>query len=155
MSILRGAGLPASGVQFGPHLVNTNAISPKKSGRIFGSRPTHTAARSARGPRFRPNRWFGTGTIAWSVEAIRPSRELEGEAEADIVVAVVRLVVVAVRGAAVLRIVVPVAAAQHAVRTLWRLPKYQFSSKTISISMFYECYEWQDMPLVFCLTPFI
>lgn len=62
-----------------------------------------------------------TGTIACSVDAIRPSRELEDEAEADIVIAVVRPVVVAVRSAAVLRFVEVTAAAQDAVRALWRL----------------------------------
>lgn len=72
------------------------------------------AAYSSRNP--------GTGAIACSVEAIRPSRDLEGEPEPDIVVAVVRIVVVAIGCAAVLRIVVPVAAAQNAVRTLWQLP---------------------------------
>jgi hypothetical protein len=41
----------------------------------------------------------------------------EHQAEADIVVAVVGAVVVAIRGAAVLRVAVPVAAAQHPVRT--------------------------------------
>jgi hypothetical protein len=45
------------------------------------------------------------------VDAIRPSRELEDEAEADIIVAVVRPVVVAVRSAAVLRFVEVTAAA--------------------------------------------
>lgn len=70
--------------------------------------PTHTAVFSFRslGPRFRPDS-IGNRTIACSVEAIRPafakasagtpSCELEGEAEAEIVVAVVRPVVVAVR----------------------------------------------------------
>jgi hypothetical protein len=45
------------------------------------------------------------------MEAIRHSRELEDEAEPNVVVAVVRLVVVAIRYTAVLRIVVPVTAA--------------------------------------------
>lgn len=55
------------------------------------------------------------------MDAIWPSRELEDEAEADIVVAVVRPVVVAVRSAAVLRFIEVAAAAQDAVRALWRL----------------------------------
>ena len=58
------------------------------------------------------------------MDAIRLSCELQGngdEAEADIVVAVCRLVVVAVSGTAVRSIVVPAAAADHAVPTLWRL----------------------------------
>jgi len=41
----------------------------------------------------------------------------EHQAEANVVVAVVGAVVVAIRGAAVLRIAVPTAAAQHPVRT--------------------------------------
>ncbi len=53
-----------------------------------------------------------------SVEAIRHSPELEGQSqpEADIVVAIVGVPVVAVRYAAVLRIVEPAAAAVHAIR---------------------------------------
>ena len=55
--------------------------------------------------------------------AIRPSCELQGkgEAETEIVVAIVRPVIIAIGGAAVLRIVEPAAAAIHAVRALWRL----------------------------------
>jgi len=78
----------------------------------------------------------GAGAIACSMEAIRPSCELEGEAEADMVVAVVRLVVVAVRSAAVLRVVVPAAAAQHAVDALRRLT--YFSAKCRSICVLCE-----------------
>ena len=55
--------------------------------------------------------------------AIQPSGELQGkdEAEADIVVTVVRLVVVAIGDTAILRMIVPAAAANNAVRALWRL----------------------------------
>lgn len=42
----------------------------------------------------------------------------EHQAEADVVVAVAGVSVVAIRGAAILRVVIPTAAAQHAVRTL-------------------------------------
>ena len=68
-------------------------------------------------------RVLGDRTIACSVDAIRPSIELgrRGEAEAEIVVPILRRVVVAVRDAAILRVVVPRAAAIHAVRTLWQL----------------------------------
>jgi len=54
------------------------------------------------------------------VEAIRPSRELEGqnEAKTEIVVPVLRIVVVAIANPAVLRVVVPVAATHNAMRTL-------------------------------------
>jgi hypothetical protein len=55
------------------------------------------------------------------VVAIRLTRELKGrgrEAETDIVVAVGRRVVVAVRGTAVARFVVPATAADDAVRAL-------------------------------------
>jgi hypothetical protein len=57
------------------------------------------------------------------VDAIRPSIELGGrnEAEAEVVVPILRRIVVAVRDAAVLRVVVPGAAANNAVRALWRL----------------------------------
>ena len=60
------------------------------------------------------------GTNTCSVAAIRHSRDLKGtnKAEADIVVAVRRLVVVAIGDAAVLRVVVPRAAAVHAVVAL-------------------------------------
>jgi len=56
------------------------------------------------------------------VEAIRPPVSWKGDqdqAEADVVVAVRRVVVVAVRNAAVLRVIVPVAAAKNAVVALW------------------------------------
>ena len=55
------------------------------------------------------------------MDAIRLSCALKGqsEAEADVVVAVVRRVVVAIGGTAILRRVVPTAAAIHAVRALW------------------------------------
>ena len=54
------------------------------------------------------------------MDVIRLSRELEGdsEAEAKVVVPVRRLVVVAIGGAAVLRFVVPAAAAIHTVVAL-------------------------------------
>jgi len=54
------------------------------------------------------------------VAAIRPACELEGQskAEAKIVVAVVWIPVVAVSGAAVLRIVVPATAAVNTIRAL-------------------------------------
>jgi len=84
-------------------------VFSKLSGRTFGRVvPTCTPAFSFRflGPRFCPA-FGGNRTIACSVEAIRPafaialagtpSCELEDEAEADIVIAVVRPVVVAVR----------------------------------------------------------
>lgn len=70
---------------------------------------------------FVPMRTQGAGTNSCSVAAIRPVIELEGEAEADIVVAVVRRVVVAIGGTAVLPVVVPVAAAHDAVVALWSL----------------------------------
>ena len=50
----------------------------------------------------------------------------EHEAEADIVVTVIRAIVVAVSGTAVLRIVVPAPTAQHTVRTHdWRPKGYK------------------------------
>lgn len=57
---------------------------------------------------------------ACSVEAIRHSRELGGDhnTEPDIVVAVIGLVVIAVRAAAVDRIVEIAAAAKHALSAL-------------------------------------
>ena len=57
-------------------------------------------------------------TIACSVVAIRLSCELgdKNEAEADIVIAILGVVVVPIRNAAVLRIVVPTAATEYAVR---------------------------------------
>jgi len=51
-----------------------------------------------------------------SSAAIQLACELEGETEANVVVAVRRPVIVAIGGAAVLRVVVPAAAAVHAVR---------------------------------------
>ena len=59
----------------------------------------------------------GSRTNICSSAAIRLSCELKGEAEAQVVVAVRRRVVVAVRSAAVLRVVVPAAAAVHPVRS--------------------------------------
>ena len=50
--------------------------------------------------------------------AIRPIYELESKAEAEIVVAVLRRVIVPIRNPAVLRIVIPAAAAIHAIRAL-------------------------------------
>lgn len=68
-------------------------------------------------------------TICSSV-AVRLSCELEDEAEADVIVAVLRPVVVAVRDAAVLGVVVPAAAAVHAVIALMMIdllcPKVRF-----------------------------
>ena len=58
------------------------------------------------------------------MEAIRHSCELQGngnEAEADLIVAVGSLVVVAVGDTAVWSIRIPTAAANHAVPALWRL----------------------------------
>ena len=87
----------------------------KRSGGIF----TRTGYRHRRcgrpGSPFCPADCRGrTGTC--SVEAIRLSRELEGkgQAEADIVVAIVGLVPVAIRSAAVDSVVEVVAAAEHA-----------------------------------------
>ena len=62
-------------------------------------------------------------TIAWSVDAIRPSIELGGrcEAEAYVVVPILWRVVVAICNATIRGVVVPTAAAIHTVRTLWRL----------------------------------
>lgn len=76
----------------------------------------------------------GSGTTACLVEALRLSRKLRGrsQAETDVVVAVVRLVVVAVRGAAVVRFVEVAAAAQDAVRALWRLT-YYFAAKRLGV----------------------
>ncbi len=64
--------------------------------------------------------------MACSVVAIRLSCELKGtgQAKADTIVTVRRPVVVAVRGTAVLRVVVPTATAIHAVVTFWPLPFY-------------------------------
>jgi len=50
----------------------------------------------------------------------------EHQAEANVVVPVVGVVPVAIRGAAVLRIAVPVAAAQHPVRTCDCCPLFSF-----------------------------
>ena len=52
-----------------------------------------------------------------SSAAIRLACELEGEAKANVVVAVRWRVVVAISGTAVLRVVVPTTAAVHAVRS--------------------------------------
>jgi len=62
----------------------------------------------------------GDRTIICSREAIRHSGELGGQYQpkTDIVIAVRRMVVIAIGNAAVLRIIVPVAAAQHAIMTL-------------------------------------
>jgi len=120
--------------------------SVKKERQNVRSVPTNTAARPSALKRRvfcpDPNR-SGSRTIACSVDAIRPSIELEGrsQAEADVVVAVVRRVVVAIRGAAILRVVVPRAATVHAVRALWRLTlksqKYNFL-EFFCIGMFHE-----------------
>ena len=89
--------------------------------------PTKTTApdTTLSGRPFRPDvRRHGSETNTCSLEAIRPSCELQGkrtEAEANIIIAVGRPVVVAVSGAAVLGVVAPAAAAVHAVLTLWRL----------------------------------
>ena len=86
----------------------------------FRSLPTHTAASTPLIAWFFVPIFIGSRTIACSVDAIRPSIELRGrgEAEADVVVPILRRVVVAVRDAAILRVVVPRAAAKHTVRTL-------------------------------------
>jgi len=57
------------------------------------------------------------------VVAVRLSCELEGQGQAkpQIIVAVRRVVVVAIGGAAVLRIVEVAAAANNAMQSLWRL----------------------------------
>ena len=74
---------------------------------------------------------------ACSVEAIRLSRELEGEGqpETDVVVAVIRLVPVPVRRAAVDRVVEVAAAAKDTVNTL---RQWTFSTKDT---------EWPDIYL--------
>jgi len=61
--------------------------------------PTNTAAFSPRYCRdaFLSRLKVGIRTTAWLVEAIRLTRKLQGKAETNIVVAVVRPVVVAVR----------------------------------------------------------
>jgi len=66
------------------------------------------------------SRDLGDGTIACSVEAIRLSRELarDGQPEAVVVVTVVRVVVVPIRGAAVLRVVEVAAATKDTVVAL-------------------------------------
>lgn len=61
------------------------------------------------------------------IRAVRLSYVLEDEAEADIVVAIRRPVVVADGGTAILRRVVPAAAAIHPVVALWHLT-YSFKS---------------------------
>jgi hypothetical protein len=92
----------------------------KTNGRTFDRAnpcpPTNTAVLAHRISLFVPT--GGSRTACCSSGAIRPHYELEDEAEAEIVVAVRRLVVVAVSGAAILRIVVPAAAAIHAVLAL-------------------------------------
>jgi len=88
----------------------------------FRSLPTHTAASTALIAWFFVPIFIGSRTIACSVDAIRPSIELRGrgEAEADVVVPILRSrkFGIAVRDAAILRVVVPRAAAKHTVRTL-------------------------------------
>jgi len=68
-----------------------------------------------------PSARAGQSPVQWKPSGHSCELRSKGKAEADIVVAVVRLPVVAVRGAAVLRGVVPTAAAMDAVRALWRL----------------------------------
>ena len=72
---------------------------------------------------FAPARGSGAGQspVQWKPSSHSCELRGKGQAEAIIEVAVVRLPVVAVRGAAVLRGVVPTAAAMDAVRALWRL----------------------------------
>ena len=91
----------------------------RESGRTFGLSLLILPLRSRRAGIFRPKN--GSRTSACSSDAVRTSCELEGEAEADVIVAIRRRVVVAISGAAVLGVVVPAAAAIHAVRALWRL----------------------------------
>ena len=78
--------------------------------------PTSTAACCGRSRLFAPGKPGGR-TIVCSVDAIRLSCELGGtdQAEAGVVVAIRRLVPVAVGGAAVPGVVDPAAAAKHAV----------------------------------------
>jgi len=107
-------------------------VEPRASGcRIFTNKkaaersviPTSTAAQGPDLYGFFVPPDVGIGTIACSVDAIRPSIELGGrtEAEAIIVVPILGRVVVAIRNAAILSVIVPAAAAQHTVRALWRL----------------------------------
>jgi len=102
--------------------VGTRFLLPQKKRQNFRSMPTHTAASGSRfwQETFCPDCHIRNGTIACSVDAIRLSIELGGrsEAEADVVVPILRRVVVAVRDAAIHRVVVPGAAAIHAVRAL-------------------------------------
>ena len=58
----------------------------------------------------------------------------ESEAEAEVVVAIIRLVVVPVRRTAVLRVVVPTAATAHAVRAIGSSTVKKFFSESERIS---------------------
>ena len=58
--------------------------------------------------------------------AIRPVCELEGEAEADVVITIRRPVVVAVRSAAVLIVVEVTAAADNAVLTFLAIARFLY-----------------------------
>jgi len=79
------------------------------------------------------------------VDAIRPSIELRGrgDPEADVVVPVVRRVVVAAGGATVLRVVVPRAAAVHAVRALTAI---DLSSAKLRFPEIFLCRHAARMP---------
>jgi hypothetical protein len=82
---------------------------------------TNTAARCSltRLP-FCPGKQTGSRIIVWSVEAVRLSRELEGknQAKPDIVVAILRIVVIPVNGAAVQRVIEIATATENTVRAL-------------------------------------
>ncbi len=95
------------------------ALSRTATGAAIRSEPRTMCPKNA----FLPVGKQRNGTITCSVEAIRHSRELEGkrQAEAEVVVAITRLVVVPVGGAAVRRIVEVAAAAVHAIGALRRL----------------------------------
>lgn len=90
--------------------------------------PTNTAALAAFAGRLFVPLLGGNRATRCSSGAIRQHYELEGEAEADIVVAVRRLVVVAISRAAVLSIVVPAAAAIHAVLALYAIGPFKRKS---------------------------
>ena len=61
---------------------------------------------------------MGRQSVQWPSSDITHELRDEHQAEAIIIVAIARIVVVAIRRTTILRIVVPATAAQHAVRTL-------------------------------------
>jgi hypothetical protein len=93
----------------------------KKSGEIFTNgyqhrRPVQPETQLP----FCPDRQAGSGIIVCSVEAVRLSRELEGQnqAKSDVVITILRLIVIPIDSAAVQRVVEIAAATENPVRTL-------------------------------------